>query len=574
MATIISRRGFVQGAALAGAGAAAAGALTGVAGTALAENAADPARGDFPWGNTAPEIADVDVEETIEVEVVVAGVGLAGGAAVLAAAEEGAASIAYFDKTEAGYSATGNQTAVINGIQENWGRAGVYDIPEICIHEINEGCGWPKHGIWFKWANGIGETFDWALSVFDDVQICADSSVDTMSMEGAFVAPMAYPLPDGFDPTKEQNVTYATSVMWSSNLFVPAALEKAATLCDCKGYAAHRVEELIMEGGRCVGCYAYNYGTGKYKKVLASKGVILSCGDFGGNEEMIKYYCPAVYDNGIQLMYGTVDPDMVVANQGEAIKMGTWAGARVQQHHAPMIHHMGHSMTGSMMGGMGISPFFRINKLGKRFMNEDTPGQQTENQIELQKDFGCYMIWDAKWPEQLSSFAPTHGAVYRFLEEGETGEGKSLADMEAAVADGSVFMADTIDDLLDQLDAKYGLDVETAKASIERYNELAHNGYDEDFGKIASRLFPIENPPFYASTLGLATMLVIASGLESDEEAHTYDQNRDPIPGLYVAGNAQGDRFPVQYPIAMEGVATSMAIFYGRVAGQNVVKDV
>lgn len=572
--TTITRRSMLQGTAVAAAAVAA-----GVAAThtipASASESAQTARGQYPWGDTAPVIDDADVEETVEVEVAIVGVGLAGAAALLAAAETGASSIAYIDKTEAGYSATGNQSAVINGIQENWGRAGAYDIAEICNHEINEGCGWPKHGIWFKWANGIGDTFDWALATLgDDVHVCETSSENTQDYAN-YVAPMAYPLPDGFDPANEYNTTYATSVMWSSQNFPPACIAKASELCDVQGYPAHRMEQLIMENGRCAGLYAYNYGTGKYKKILTSKGVVLSCGDFAGNEELMRYYTPDVVDNGIKLMYGTMDPEGTVANQGEHIKAATWAGVRVVQKHAPMIHHMGHSMTGSIFGGMGIAPFMRVNKLGKRFMNEDTPGQQTENQIELQKDSGCFMIWDAKWPEQLSSFAPTHGSVYHFKEDpSEPGEGKSLQDVEDAVASGEIFKADTIEDLLAQLDEAFGLDVEAAKASIERYNELAEAGNDADFGKPAHRMFPIVEPPFYASTLGLATMLVIASGLESDEDAHTFDENRDVVPGLYVAGNAQGDRFAVQYPIAMEGVDTSMCVFYGRVAGENVVKGI
>ena len=567
----VTRRNFVQGAGVVAAAIAASGLA---AETALAANPVYEARGAMPWGTEAPVIADDQVEEELNCDVVICGVGLAGAAATLAAAEAGAASIVTIDKTEAGYSATGNQTAVINGVQENWGRAGVYDIAEICNHEINEGCGWPKHAIWFKWANGIGETFNWALDSLGEYEIYPDSSYGYA--DGNYVCPMALPLPEGFNPEEEYNTTYATSVMWSSSNFPPAALAKAAELTEVTSLAGHRGEVLIMEDGACKGIYAYNYATQMYKKINAEKGVVLSCGDYAGNSEMVKYLCPAVYDAGIQLMYSTMDPEGNVANQGEAVKMGSWAGAKIQQYQAPMIHHMGHSMTGSMMGGMGIAPFFRINKLGKRFMNEDTPGQQTENQIELQKDMGCYMIWDANWGQQVGNFAPTHGSVYQFNDgsESDSSEGKSQADVDAGVESGDVFKADTLEDLFNQLDAAFGLDVETALASVERYNELAHNGYDEDFGKPANRLFALENPPYYASTLGTATMLVIASGLESDEEAHTYNADRDPIKGLYVAGNCQGDRFAVQYPIAMEGVATSMAVFYGRVAGQNVVNGI
>ena len=593
----ISRRSFIRNAAVAGTGLTA---LT-AAGVALADQAApaegadapaeggDPAEGgqgggkaqaaasdrdDYPWGTTAPAIDDADVEEELEVEVVIVGVGLAGAAALRAAAEAGAASIAYFDKTEAGHSATGNQTAVINGkVQATWGRDGLYDIDEICNHEISEGCGFPKHAIWHKWAEGIADTFDWALEVMPDVHICADSSEDFGSYDD-YVTPLSYPLPDGFDPSTEQNVTYTTSVQWTSNNFVNNSVERAAELTQVTGYPAHRVEQLIVEDGRVAGVYAYNYETGKYKKAHATKGVVLSCGDYSSNDEMVKYYTPAVHYNGVSEMFMTSDPEGTPANQGEAIKMATWAGVRVQEHHAPMIHHMGQDLTG-MPGGMGIAPFLRVNKLGKRFMNEDQPGQQTENQIELQKDRCCYMIWDAKWCDEVDSFAPMHGSVYHFLEEGETisgmGSGLSQADLDGYVEQGSVLKADTIDDLLQQIADQYGLDVDEAKKSVERYNELANAGKDEDFGKVASRLFPLETAPFYASTMGVAAMLVIASGLESDEEAHTFDMDRNVMPGLYVAGNAQGDRFAVQYPIAMEGVDTSMCIFYGRVAGENVV---
>lgn len=63
-------------------------------------------------------------------------------------------------------------------------------------------------------------------------------------------------------------------------------------------------------------------------------------------------------------------------------------------------------------------------------------------------------------------------------------------------------------------------------------------------------------------------------GLESDENCHTFDKDRNILKGLYVAGNAQGDRFTVQYPIALEGAASGLAMYYGYVAGQNAAKGV
>lgn len=99
-------------------------------------------------------------------------------------------------------------------------------------------------------------------------------------------------------------------------------------------------------------------------------------------------------------------------------------------------------------------------------------------------------------------------------------------------------------------------------------------GKDEDFGKPSQRLFALDQAPFYADRFDLAPMLVCIGGLESDEECHTYDEDRNIIPGLYVAGNIQGNRLTVQYPISLKGVSHSLALFYGYVAGKNAVHQI
>ena len=114
-----------------------------------------------------------------------------------------------------------------------------------------------------------------------------------------------------------------------------------------------------------------------------------------------------------------------------------------------------------------------------------------------------------------------------------------------------------------------GMDVETAKASIERYNELAKAGADADFGKSSQRLFALENGPFYAAECGCALTLGNLGGLESDEECHVYNTDREIIKGLYVCGAPQGGRFNVQYPISLKGLSSSMCVTYGKIAGEN-----
>ena len=87
-------------------------------------------------------------------------------------------------------------------------------------------------------------------------------------------------------------------------------------------------------------------------------------------------------------------------------------------------------------------------------------------------------------------------------------------------------------------------------------------------------MWALEKGPFYADQFECALLLVIIGGLESDEECHTFDENRNVIPGLYVAGNVQGSRFAAEYPITLKGVSHSMAMYYGYVAGKNAVLGV
>ena len=130
---------------------------------------------------------------------------------------------------------------------------------------------------------------------------------------------------------------------------------------------------------------------------------------------------------------------------------------------------------------------------------------------------------------------------------------------------GSCIRADTIDELLAQLD----IDAEAAKASIERYNELAKAGRDDDFGKKASRMFALETAPFYCCPLGTSVMLVCMCGLQSDKDGHTYDADGNVVPGLYVAGNVMGNRFKVQYPTTVPGISHSVCLTEGRIAART-----
>jgi len=543
---------------------------------------------DEDWLGTEPEIDESKVAKTVDVDVAVVGCGIAGVAACRSVAEDGGL-VAAFEKAD-GPQCRSGEYAVINGkVQAKWGRdtwtrEQIDDIIDSHMVESTYRC---KRSIMSKWAHNIGETFDWWVEANPDLYY-AETTRSAIPDESAdnFIIPIFYPLPEHYDWKQERFPCYPTSVEFKpdQHVTVEANMQKAIDTGNVQTFYGCFVEKLIMDHGRCVGLYARDAATGEYIKCNASKGVILSTGDYSQNTKMLKHFCPEVIENNIQCLFTNVDVEGNFTNQGDGIQLGMWAGAQVQQSHAPMIHHMGGGADLAGVGVMGNAGFLNLDLNGKRFMNEDLPGQQLENQIELQKNRESWQIFDSNWPEQLPYMPAAHGGACYYEDYASEDEGpknnttyrnyKSPYQLEAAVADGRALKADTLEELVAEIYPDDTAAQQTALDSIQRYNELAKAGYDEDFHKPASRMWAVENGPFYADKFTTALLLVCIGGLESDEDCHTFDADRNVIPGLYVAGNIQGNRFATEYPIGLKGVSHSMAMYYGYVAGKNALKDI
>ena len=543
---------------------------------------------DEDWLGTEPEIDESKVAKTVDVDVAVVGCGIAGVAACRSVAEDGGL-VAAFEKAD-GPQCRSGEYAVINGkVQAKWGRdtwtrEQIDDIIDSHMVESTYRC---KRSIMSKWAHNIGDAFDWWVEANPDLYY-AETTRSAIPDESAdnFIIPIFYPLPEHYDWKQERFPCYPTSVEFKpdQHVTVEANMQKAIDTGNVQTFYGCFVEKLIMENGRCVGLYARDAATGEYIKCNASKGVILSTGDYSQNTKMLKHFCPEVIENNIQCLFTNVDVEGNFTNQGDGIQLGMWAGAQVQQSHAPMIHHMGGGADLAGVGVMGNAGFLNLDLNGKRFMNEDLPGQQLENQIELQKNRESWQIFDSNWPEQLPYMPAAHGGACYYEDYASEDEGpknnttyrnyKSPYQLEAAVADGRAVKADTLEELVAKIYPDDTAAQQTALDSIQRYNELAKAGYDEDFHKSASRMWAVENGPFYADKFTTALLLVCIGGLESDEDCHTFDADRNVIHGLYVAGNIQGNRFATEYPIGLKGVSHSMAMYYGYVAGKNALKDI
>lgn len=589
----VTRRNFLSGAALVSAAIAGAG-LAGCAPQSAAPAASSSSAGEtlgatgaanstvgfdgtgtLPWLGEAPAISNDQVEEELTADVVVVGLGAAGVPAARAAAEAGAKVVCL--ESSSHLNSVASDMAIFGGqTQAQWGRGDGFLDKKMVVNMHMEECSHHvSQSIISRYYDESGAALDWFVGASKNLYMAPESYAEIPAdAQANYLYPYMYPMPETYDYAKEDLPCYPTSVGFSSLATVMADNLQAAVDAGAEvRYSTKGVELILNDEGAVAGIYAQAAGSDGYLKITAPS-VILATGDYLGNEDMMKFYAPECVENGINILSIDLDDEGNYTNVGEGHKMGAWAGAAIEQWHAPMIHHMGGGAGADGRGVIGNNGYLWLNLRGKRFMNEDLPGQQLENQVELQPQRKAYQFFDASWPEQLAYFPAAHGVacIYRdeplpeYTASGLRINVRTPADIDAAVEEGRCLKADTIDELLGMIE---GMDVETAKASIERYNELARAGEDTDFFKSSQRLFALENGPFYAAECGCALTLGNLGGLESDEDCHVYNTDRELIPGLYAAGATQGGRFAVQYPISLKGLSCGMCMVYGKIAGEN-----
>ena len=584
----MSRRSFLSGAAALGAIAGATG-LAGCAPKVVSVSGLDAdavgggtttvgfdGTGTMPWLGEAPSVDD-SACESLSADVVVIGLGCAGVPAARAAAEAGAKVIAL--EASAQINSAASDMAIFGGkTQATWKRGdGFMDKKAVVNMHMEECSHHSKFSIISKYYDVSGEALDWFLEP-TDIYIAKETYEEVpKAKRDNYIFPYFYPMLDTYKIEDEDMPCYPTSVGFSSLVTVQNDNLKAAQDAGAEVYFNTKALKLITDdSGAVTGCYAQDTTTSQYYKIDA-KAVVIATGDYLANEDMMKYFAPACVENGNQILSLDVDSTGAYTNIGDGHKMGAWAGAAIEQWHAPMIHHMGGGAGADGRGVIGNNGYLFLNLRGERFMNEDVPGQQMENQIELQPQRKAYQFFDSNWPKQLKYFPAAHGiaCIYRkdalpdWMPSGLRINVRCDDDIKTAVDEGRCLKADTIDELLGMID---GMDVENAKKSIERYNKLCKKGDDTDFSKKSQRMFALENGPFYAAECGVALTLANLGGLESDEECRVYNTDREVIKGLYTCGAPQGGRFNVQYPISLKGLSAGMCMVFGKIAGENAAK--
>lgn len=572
--TEMSRRSFLGLGAAAAAVAASAG-LAGCAPASSAPKSEKAASGEAAAPSTgkpaAPQVP-TDVKETKDCDVLVIGLGLSGCAAAKAAAEEGAKVIGV-EKAEklTAVSMAGDFGVVGSKVQQDLGIT--WAGKDVIVNQLmKDMCYRPTPDFLAYWYDHSGADFDWLVEGAD-FEVLTSTAADQQTAKPNYIRPKCFPALEGYDykteyyPYFHGTITTNPNMQWTLDAAAAAAQKNGAEfLFSTWG------DQLIVEDGKVVGAYVRDKDNA-YTKINAQS-VILATGDWGNNQDMRDHFVP--WANEFVSFYTTMDAAGNVGNTGDGHLMGMWAGGHMELGpHAPMTHHMG--------GPLGVDGFLQLDINGKRFMNEDIPGQNIADQLSRvpvgtdpvtgEPGLRSWQIFDAKWPTEIAHMPDGHGYVNHFVPADQieshktvlSGFGLGYTTQEMVDGTKGLIKADTIEDLAKQMK----LPTDAVKASIDRYNKLCAEGHDADFGKDSRRLFPVSQPPFYAYPFGSAGMLVLMGGLEVNKKLQPLNDNAEPIEGLYATGNVMGGRYLVEYPVTVAGISLGMALSFGRLAGIN-----
>lgn len=579
----LDRRSFLKGGVVAAGAAAFAGALSACAPSAPQETgAADEtlATTGEAWYGSPADPATFDVVDTVDCEVLVCGLGAGGITAAAAAAEKGMNVIAI--EKGAGHGSIKSDIGVIGT------RIDTVEVDPLQM--LNEHTryanGWCDPRVTRVWATESGVTFDWISDSIAEFGATPYFEYDVD--EGTHGVWPVYPTDHGFHYTytEEEQAKADAAVAESGD---PAAaqgilpqvgdymLKKAEEWGADLRYETPFVQLAQDENGKVTGAYA-KIGDGC---VLfnASKGVILATGGYEANPDLLAELNPdAAAIGGVSMTQAGCE--------GEGIKAGIWAGGMKDEIPTLMTFaraavapdaELGYPYQG-MTCWIGDQPFLKVNLDGARVCCETAPYDYPLHVAALQPEYKLASIWDSDYQNQIVAFHTIGCSRINMSDTVDaagvpTGEGLSFpaCDMMigAAMEAGIVQQADTIEELAEKL----RVDPAGLTATVERYNELAAKGVDEDFGKPAKDLLPLSKPPYFGAFFG-GHVLCTLDGLRIDEHMRVLNTERKPIEGLYAVGNYSGSMYAGSYPELFIGNANGRTITHARHAVMHIAGEV
>jgi len=319
----------------------------------------------------------------------------------------------------------------------------------------------------------------------------------------------------------------------------PTLLEKADFVVDTKA------ERLLVDEHRAITGVRTFHPEHGYLDIQAPS-VVIATGGFQANQEMRSRYF------GKQAAHWRVRGTRF--NTGDGIRMGSEVGAALVGDFADVHCAIIDARSRSVEGGstnVNTYPFgIIVNSDGERFLDEgedyrDRTYAKFGHRILAQPGSVAYVVYDEKLADHMACYVLDWGPV----------------------------SAPT----LEELAAKLNVDADGLQQTVSSFNaavdtSVPFNDKDKD-GRATTGIKPpksnwanpIDTPPYYAYTVTGGLTFTFA-GLKTNLRSEVLSTEEHVIPGLYAAGEIQGDFFYGNYPGGSSLVRCSV---YGRAAGTN-----
>ena len=273
-----------------------------------------------------------------------------------------------------------------------------------------------------------------------------------------------------------------------------------------------------------------------------AKSVVLATGGYAASKEMMERFCPDFPQEWV-LPYTTSS----MYNTGDGITMAEALNADVYEDGWWMDLAIGVDVGGystyfpdTLNGLINYANYFVTDGTGKRILNVNSL-------------YGPRSIVFAKAMEET-------GKIYSIFTKEGFENGIQFIEDNNRVDNKNVYKADTLEELAEMT----GMDANTFVEQVNRYNEMCEKGVDEDLGQ--TTLIPIGEGPYYAVDIKTITMGTIG-GLKTDDDKHVLNKEGNAIDGLYAAGELINGKYFNQ--VYTSGCAQLLSLDSGIIAGRN-----
>jgi 3-oxo-5alpha-steroid 4-dehydrogenase len=462
-----------------------------------------------------------------EVDVLVIGFGIAGGCAAVSAAAAGS-KVLVLERA----AAAGGTTSMAGGhfylgggtaVQQATGHPDSADEMYKYLVAVSRD---PEHDKIRAYCDGSVEHFNWLedlgfqfeRSYYPEKAVIQPNTEGLMFTGNEKVWPfkdMAVPAPRGHKVPVPGDTGGAAMVI---DLLLKRADELGVQIRYETGATA-----LVLDNGAVLGATWKHFSdTG----AIRAKAVVIAAGGFVMNPDMVATYTPKLAEKPFVL--GNTYDD------GLGIRLGVSAGGATKHMDQAFITAPAYPPSILLTGII-------VNKLGERFVTEDSYHSRTSGFVMDQPDSAAFLIVDEAHMERPEF------PLIKFIDGWETVE-----EMEAAL----------------------GIPEGKLVATLNRYNEYAARGEDPDFHKQPEFLAPQDKGPWGAFDLSLGHAMYsgfTVGGLAVTVDGQVLHEDGSVVPGLYAAG-ACASNIAQDGKGYASGTQLGEGSFFGRRAGAHAAQ--